>query len=42
MGIPNSHGCVKMRNADVIALYDAVTTGTRVFIGEDNAPDNVE
>ena len=42
MGIPSSHGCVKMRNADVTALYDAVTTGTRVFIGEDNAPDNVE
>jgi L,D-transpeptidase YbiS len=41
MGIPSSHGCVKMRNADVIALYDAVTAGTRVFIGDDNAPDNL-
>lgn len=41
MGIPSSHGCVKMRNADVIALYDAVTAGTRVFIGEDDAPDKL-
>ncbi len=27
-----SHGCVRMRNADVIALFDAVPVGTRVFI----------
>lgn len=29
-----SHGCVRMRNSDVIALFDAVTVGTRVFIAE--------
>ena len=27
-----SHGCVRMRNADVIALFDLVPVGTRVFI----------
>ncbi|HSI25503.1 MAG TPA: L,D-transpeptidase, partial [Methylotenera sp.] len=32
MGRPGSHGCVRMRNADMIALFDAVTVGTRVFI----------
>jgi len=34
MGIPSSHGCVKMRNADVAELYDAVEPGVRVYIGE--------
>jgi len=34
MAIPSSHGCVKMRNADVIALFEAVEPGVRVFIGE--------
>ena len=29
-----SHGCVRMRNADVIALFDLVVVGTRVFIAE--------
>ena len=29
-----SHGCVRMRNADVIALFDLVPVGTRVFIAE--------
>lgn len=32
MGRPGSHGCVRMRNADMIALFDAVAVGTRVFI----------
>jgi L,D-transpeptidase YbiS len=30
-----SHGCVRMRNKDVIALFDVVAVGTRVFIHED-------
>ena len=30
-----SHGCVRMRNCDVIALFDLVAVGTRVFIHED-------
>jgi lipoprotein-anchoring transpeptidase ErfK/SrfK len=34
MGIPSSHGCIKMRNADVIALFDLVDVGTPVIISE--------
>ncbi len=41
MGIPLSHGCVRMRNADVIALFDAVETGTRVLIQEGGEPAKV-
>ena len=32
---PLSHGCIRMRNRDVIALFDLVDTGTRVQIEED-------
>ena len=35
MGAPSSHGCVKMRNAEVIRLFDRVSAGTRVLIQED-------
>jgi L,D-transpeptidase YbiS len=35
MGIPSSHGCIKMRNADVVRLFDLVPAGTRVYIGEE-------
>jgi len=34
MGVPSSHGCVKMRNDDVIKLFSVITPGTKVFIGE--------
>ena len=34
MGIPSSHGCVKMRNADVIRLFDSVPVGIQVLIQE--------
>ncbi|NNF95603.1 MAG: L,D-transpeptidase, partial [Halobacteria archaeon] len=34
MGIPSSHGCIRMRNQDVIRLFDTVTVGTRVLIQE--------
>jgi len=34
MGTPLSHGCVRMRNADVIALFDLVPVGTVVVINE--------
>jgi L,D-transpeptidase YbiS len=34
MGIPSSHGCVKMRNSDVIELFDRVPVGTPVLIQE--------
>ena len=33
LGTPASHGCVRMANADVIELFDAVEVGTRVEIG---------
>ena len=32
MGVARSHGCVRMRNADVCALFDAVVVGTPVRI----------
>lgn len=31
-GAPGSHGCVRMRNADLIALFDQVSVGTTVNI----------
>ncbi len=34
MGVPGSHGCVKMRNTDIIELFDRVPVGTRVLISE--------
>lgn len=34
LGVPGSHGCVKMRNRDVIELFDRVPAGTRVLIEE--------
>ena len=32
IGAPVSHGCIRMRNADVMELFDAVTPGTPVDI----------
>jgi len=34
MGVPSSHGCVKMRNTDVIRLFEIVPVGTQVLIQE--------
>lgn len=34
MGVPGSHGCVRMRNSDIIALFDRVPYGTLVIITE--------
>ena len=34
VGRPGSHGCVRMRNADVVALFDTVAVGTKVLIKE--------
>ena len=34
MGTPSSHGCVKMRNSEVIKLFDRVPVGTQVLIQE--------
>lgn len=32
MTVPGSHGCIRMRNDDVIDLFDRVEAGTRVVI----------
>ncbi|WP_296896491.1 L,D-transpeptidase [Thiohalocapsa sp.] len=32
MGVPRSHGCIRMRDADLVALFDAVGVGTPVDI----------
>ncbi|GIK33881.1 MAG: hypothetical protein AMXMBFR45_22790 [Gammaproteobacteria bacterium] len=32
MGVPFSHGCIRMRNADVIELFDRIGPGTAVDI----------
>lgn len=32
MGVPLSHGCVRMRNDDVIDLFNRVSTGIAVSI----------
>lgn len=34
MGHPSSHGCVKMRNRDIVTLFDLVQIGTQVHIIE--------
>lgn len=32
IGTPNSHGCICMRNQDIIKLFDSVEEGTIVFV----------
>jgi lipoprotein-anchoring transpeptidase ErfK/SrfK len=32
MGIPLSHGCIRMRNRDIIQLFDLIPIGTHVLI----------
>lgn len=34
MGKPGSHGCIRMRNEDIMELFDLVPRGTPVVIGE--------
>ncbi len=34
IGINSSHGCIKMRNHDLIELFDKVNIGTKVIIKE--------
>lgn len=34
MGIPRSHGCIRMRNADLIELFDLTPVGTPVDISD--------
>lgn len=31
-GLPESHGCIRMHNNDVLQLFDQVNAGTRVYI----------
>ncbi|HEY8355216.1 MAG TPA: L,D-transpeptidase [Methylophilaceae bacterium] len=40
IGVPGSHGCVRMRNQDILALFDAVPVGTPVHIGESSFTDS--
>ncbi len=35
MGMPRSHGCVRMRNNDIITLFEQVQPGTPVLITEE-------
>jgi lipoprotein-anchoring transpeptidase ErfK/SrfK len=32
LGTPGSHGCIRMRNGDVIALFECVPVGTPVLL----------
>ena len=32
LGVPGSRGCIRMRNQDIIELFDKVEIGTRVFL----------
>lgn len=32
MGVPRSHGCIRMRNRDLLALFEQVDAGTQVDI----------
>ncbi len=31
-GVANSHGCIRMKNRDIIELFDRVEVGTKLFI----------
>ena len=35
MGVPGSHGCIRMRNADIVDLFDRIPCYTEVDISED-------
>ena len=34
LGTPGSHGCIRMRNSDVVELFDRVPVGTQVLLGD--------
>lgn len=34
LGVPGSHGCIRMRNTDMVDLFDRVPVGTPVVISE--------
>ena len=33
-GKPNSHGCIRMKNADILDLFNQVTVGIKIYIHE--------
>ncbi len=35
MGVPGSHGCIRMRNADIVELFDLLPCYSEVDISED-------
>lgn len=35
LGVPGSHGCIRMRNTDMVDLFNRVPVGTPVHISED-------
>lgn len=38
MGVPQSHGCIRMRNGDVIDLFERIDVGCRVLIVPEDEP----
>ncbi len=34
MGVPGSHGCIRMHNKEIVDLFDRVPVGTRVLIND--------
>ena len=34
MGVPGSHGCVRMRNENIMELFDDVEAGARALVGK--------
>lgn len=36
LGEPGSHGCIRMKNTDIIELFDLISVGTKVLIMERN------
>lgn len=42
MGVPSSHGCIKMRNTDVIQLFDLIDAGTAVLIVDKSSDTGLE
>ena len=34
LGVPGSHGCIRMRNEDVIKLFDKIDVGTIIHIND--------
>ncbi|HIJ65658.1 MAG TPA: L,D-transpeptidase [Candidatus Hydrogenedentes bacterium] len=39
IGVPASHGCIRLRNDDVIALFELIPEGTPLLITERGGPD---